>query len=764
MPVAISPGVYSRIYQLESYVQEVPSSTAFVALFSDKGVDNKLKFIASEEQLLKEFGKPNIVKYTKDFGQGLYIADQIALHSPSMYVIRCLPDDATYANLAIWLLRRPNIIHQNGGIDVRFEYQTDISGIPSINNNDEIADKIDPINYDKLYPLYIADENGDLHQLTVDDTGNLAVGPVVTGVDETPVLLNFSGNAYRLSWNTGTSAFVMTDLGAIQPGDNIPNFFLKSPNGTIYMIIALDASTPGTQDVTTTYQASAWDTVKFLFMMGPEWRGEHGNNYKFKFEPSSNMKNVYDLSFYEKTDDGDWAIKGTYAVSFDPNMIDTVGESNFIKHVVDTYADDIRVIIDEEDVDVVKEEILGSFNVVEYDGTRKIPGIIDVVDIIDMPDQASVSGHYFITDRAGSTLFGYDAYVMNYDSTTDTWTTVFGPYDIGKIVYSQTKNKYYLHVGGGVLYDFNPYEMFLLVPPPTDRLFVMGSDGSLFTNTGIDRTVATNLLVQAYKGLLDPQIKNRDWLWIDLVYDCGYPKDVKDAIVTLSAEIRMDCVSIVDNGDNLSAEKAVERRIKENRWNTMFAAIYEPYIKVNDKFTGKQLWMSPIFEVCKLIALNDRINEVWYAVAGYTRGAIQDLKDLRYAPLLGERDQFYLNQINPIARFKDGDVIWGQLTSQRQPGPLQDLNIVRCVLYIDRALRHYYKYNLFDMNDYITWSTLEDQTISFLTDVKNRRGLYSFDVSTYADEYMIKRKMCQVNVILFPTRVLEKIMLNIGVK
>ena len=810
MPIAISPGVYSRIYQLESYVQEVPSSTAFVAFFSDKGVDNKLQFIASEEQLLKQFGKPNIVKYTKQFGQGLYIADQIALHSPSMYVIRCLPEDATFANLAFWLLKRPNIIIQGTSpvTDIRFGFEGDISGLESLNDQSEILDKFSARSYDKVPALYIEDTSSGSPPTTAvrlvitDDGGTVGVDlsdtkPLIQSNPDDPpppppVYVQYNNHAYRVTWDG--SAIQLVDEGALQTGDNIPKFYLKrfvttnanpelNNRWNFFSLITTDGTSLSSQNETLTYEADAWEFVKPLFIIETKWRGDYGNNYKFEFIPSANMDNVYELVVYEKTNDGDWAVKSSYAISFDPNMLDDVGESNFIKHVVDTYDSDLQVYIDEEQIDSVKEEVLDLLTITEYDGTRKTAGVVDCNDCLDyslIPDNASLptdpvdltEGYYFIKDRAGGDIFGYDGYLLYYDAanrewikdTTDPNRHPIGPLDYDTIIYSRKQDKYFTHVGSGRIFDFNPYELFLLSPPPTDRQLQMGSDGELFTSTGIDASVAEKLLIQAYQGLIDKDIINRDWIWIDLVYDCGYPKDVKDAIVTLASEIRRDCVAIVDNGDNLTAEKAIEARIKFNRWNTMYAAIYEPYIKIKDKFTSKDLWMTPIYEVCKLIALNDRINEVWYAVAGYTRGAIQDLKDLRYAPLLGERDQFYLNQINPIARFKDGDVLWGQLTSQRQPGPLQDLNIVRCVLYIDRALRQYYKYNLFDMDDYITWATLEDQTIAFLTDVKNRRGLYSFDVTVYADEYMIKRKMCQVNVILFPTRVLERIMLNIGVK
>jgi hypothetical protein len=161
-----------------------------------------------------------------------------------------------------------------------------------------------------------------------------------------------------------------------------------------------------------------------------------------------------------------------------------------------------------------------------------------------------------------------------------------------------------------------------------------------------------------------------------------------------------------------------------------------------------------------IIPRNDNVAEIWFAAAGFNRAAIDVIKELRYNPLLGDRDRLYLKQLNPIVKFSQGYVVWGQLTSQAKPSALQDLNIVRLVLYCKRALEQYCRFFIFEQNDPITWGEVSGSIVQFLEQIKNRRGLDSYAVEVGATAYERKTKKFHVNVTLNPTRVVEQIQLN----
>jgi hypothetical protein len=194
--------------------------------------------------------------------------------------------------------------------------------------------------------------------------------------------------------------------------------------------------------------------------------------------------------------------------------------------------------------------------------------------------------------------------------------------------------------------------------------------------------------------------------------------------------------------------------------NNYFVALYESYSKVSDPFTGQDVWFSPMYHMAYLLPRNDNVAEIWFAVAGFQRAAIDSIKELRYNPRLGQRDQLYLKQINPIVKFAQGYVMWGQLTSQAKSSALSDLNIVRMVLFAKRAIEQFCRFFIFEQNDPITWAAVSGQIVEFLEQIKKKRGLSDYSVEVGATEYERKTKRFHVNIILDPTRTVEQIELN----
>jgi phage tail sheath protein FI len=279
----------------------------------------------------------------------------------------------------------------------------------------------------------------------------------------------------------------------------------------------------------------------------------------------------------------------------------------------------------------------------------------------------------------------------------------------------------------------------------------------------LDTTIAKQVIVGGYAGLIDDNILDTENFYFSAVFDCGYPDDVKTSISTL-VQTRKDCVAILDNGDSSTFDVAVASRTSKHTFNNFYCALYEEYNKVYDQFTGQDMWVSPVYHMSYLLPRNDMVSEVWFAIAGFNRASIDTIKELRFNPKLGQRDQFYLKQLNPIVQFAQGYTVWGQLTTQAKPSAMQDLNIVRLVLYCKRALELFCRYFIFEQNDEVTWSQVSGQVTEFLENIKTKRGLYSYSVEVGATEYERKRKTFHVNVTLEPTRVVEKILLNFFIK
>jgi len=301
-----------------------------------------------------------------------------------------------------------------------------------------------------------------------------------------------------------------------------------------------------------------------------------------------------------------------------------------------------------------------------------------------------------------------------------------------------------------------------------------GSSGALFNVNGlIDSVTADQILSQAYNGTLSKttdsslfvdEVLDTENYYFTIVMDGGYPTNVKSSGLYTLVTTRKDCVGIIDNGDNTSPDTAMTARTSTHTYNTKYLALYECYSKVYDSFTGKDIWITPVYHMANILPFTDNVAELWYAAAGFNRATIATIKELRFSPLIGDRDRFYLNQINPIVKFNVGYTVWGQLTTQKRPSALQDLNISRLVLYIKRALEEFSKFYVFEQNDQFTWSRIQSEVNKFLKVIQNKRGLYDYSVKVYADDYMKKAKQIAVDVTLNPTRVVEQINLNFFIK
>jgi hypothetical protein len=654
----VSPGVYTKIIDLSTFVQAVPSTIGFMCGFSHKGRDNELLFLGSRAELISEFGEPNIVDFGKSYGQGPYIAYNFLGESGALFWIRLLPDDAQYANFRI-----DNQLVGDG------TSVTSITYVDSLNSKAEI-------------------------------TTNLAID-----------------------------------------GSKNPIVFLR-----------------------------------------PIGRGDYYNSLGIRLTQHSNptLSGVYVLDIYEKQSDDDEIIIESFEVSFDPNATDSAGESVFIGTVLEFYSSVLRADMEltsgdytsgyEQAVKTYDKEI-GTTTVVTTAGSATIRDVKQ--DFSDWEGVGTAVYTVIAKDSRGNELYGWlgassgvdgetiDVYSSNALTTqswaTDSTSTDFTNFDtVGAVTY--TVKKSYTNIASA----FTSSE-----PVPLRK----GSEGSLWVSGILDTDEADMLLEQGYTGILTnpntgnaaDEVLDTENVYFSIVLDAGYPVDTKTAISYLCTT-RRDCIGVLDNGDNVSVTAALTSRTTNHPYNNYFVSLYESYSKVSDPFTGQDIWFSPIYHMSYLLPRNDNVAELWFAAAGFNRGAIDNIKELRYNPRLGQRDQMYLKQINPIVQFSAGYVVWGQLTAQAKASALQDVNIVRLVLYCKRALEQFCRFFIFEQNDAITWGQVGGAITEFLEVVKNKRGLDAYSVEVGATDYEKKTKTFHVNIILEPTRVVEKIELNFFIK
>lgn len=303
-----------------------------------------------------------------------------------------------------------------------------------------------------------------------------------------------------------------------------------------------------------------------------------------------------------------------------------------------------------------------------------------------------------------------------------------------------------------------------------------GDSGGLFTPYGIntndldETSYPGKILADAYAGILSSSLDTtspvnavldtENYLF-DVVMDAGYPVRVKDTIAAL-AMTRADCLALIDNGDHYTATAAETTRTQGDMFsmNTPYASIYEPYTRVYDVYTGSDIFVPPTFHVSKIVGFNDRTTELWYPLAGFNRAIINNIKEMRYNPTLGDREAFIMAQINPIVKFNTGYALFSQRTTYRKSSALQEIHIIRLQMYINRVLTRFCRNFIFELNDDETRSSIRKEINVILAEIKSKRGLQSYAIDTPMSEYDIKRRRITVEITLQPTRSVEQIHLK----
>ena len=739
------PGIRTKIVDSSQYIEALSSNMiGFICICSEKGPDNVPRMTTSASDFIRTYGAPNSAKY----GQGGYVALQYLKTLSNLYVMRVLPNEATYAFKAMKLTSEDTVttttyqVDKNGNKVELVEAKEDNAVLVTA---EELALKDlativeENTTYDEegkvlTTPVVIIPESVDLNY-TIDPTVKMyGVRGKNRELGETEVTsMNPSGNIDMTGFKFTGKAFAAplsdTDETIVIKVSNSV-FEGLSEAGNNVTVVEFDASDPSSSvevpenlednevkvvetveternyvfndDVDTMYFNSVSQIVTAVndgdadIIFYPYGRGEYYNNIGFKLTKArKSYPGAFVIDVYTKSKDAARpSLVESFIVSFDREATDTSGASIFIEDVLDRYSEYIRCKCSE--------------NIGSYEESPE-----DTVDEDGNIAKKTVS---------------YDNLAM----------------------------ATYAFLDGG-------------------------SDGAMYTKSGaIDWSVMESPMIFAYSGseeLRNPEtdegngfIQDTEDFDISVVFDAGYSSNVKSAILDL-CQIRNTCFGILDNGEyvengNRSAKAAIDKRLTDNNWSDYRIALYEPYTKIYDAYTGKYVWMTPIYHVIDLMARTARDYDIFWAFAGMRRGAVStSIKDYRYLLQGGYRDQFKDEELNPILRFTNGgDLLWGNWTTQQTPSALKNIHVVLCLQYIQRTLERNLKQYIYEFNDEYTYALIKNSVNNFLSELQSQRALESFSVSVTATDYQKRNNQCEVNIDLKVTGVIEIINVTLNVQ
>lgn len=195
--------------------------------------------------------------------------------------------------------------------------------------------------------------------------------------------------------------------------------------------------------------------------------------------------------------------------------------------------------------------------------------------------------------------------------------------------------------------------------------------------------------------------------------------------------------------------------------NSSYATTYGNWVKVFDSASNKQVWVPYSGFAASLMA---RMDFVWEAPAGLTRGINNNISDIAIYPNQKERDQLYKISVNPLVFFpNEGFVTWGQKTLLAKPSAFDRINVRRVFLFLEKATLRTSKYFVFEPNTLFTRTQVVNVLSPLFENVKNKDGIRDYIIvcseKNNTDE-IIEQNQLKIDIYIKPTKVSEFILVD----
>lgn len=177
-------------------------------------------------------------------------------------------------------------------------------------------------------------------------------------------------------------------------------------------------------------------------------------------------------------------------------------------------------------------------------------------------------------------------------------------------------------------------------------------------------------------------------------------------------ELMGDRMAILDPPPGLNAQQIKEWRVDAAGYDSKYATLYWPWIKVFDPASGTNEFMPPSGHVAGIWGRNDDTRGVHKAPANEVfRGVV----DLELNITRAEHDQLNPTGINAIRSFPGrGTRVWGARTLSSDPA-WRYVNVRRLFNYVEKSILTGTHWAVFEPNDMELWGRVRRTISAFLT-------------------------------------------------
>ena len=200
-------------------------------------------------------------------------------------------------------------------------------------------------------------------------------------------------------------------------------------------------------------------------------------------------------------------------------------------------------------------------------------------------------------------------------------------------------------------------------------------------------------------------------------------EDVKSVQLAMIAhcELMSDRVAILDTPPGLNAQQVRDWRMNTAGYDSKYAALYWPWIKVTDPVAGKHVHVPPSGYLAGIWARNDSTRGVHKAPANEV---IRGVLSLELNITKGEHDTLNPVAVNCIRAFPgQGIRVWGARTLSSD-AEWRYLNVRRLFNYVEKSILNGTNWVVFEPNDPKLWDSVKRTVTMFLRRVWRDGALF----------------------------------------
>jgi phage tail sheath protein FI len=245
---------------------------------------------------------------------------------------------------------------------------------------------------------------------------------------------------------------------------------------------------------------------------------------------------------------------------------------------------------------------------------------------------------------------------------------------------------------------------------------------------GADGTIGNTEIVAAYNFFSNPDVVD-----VSLLISGPGNATVGASLIAL-AESRKDCMvflsplktNVVNNAGSESTSILTHRA---GFTSSSYAFMDSGYKYQYDRYTDVYRWVPLNGDIAGVCARTDQERDPWYSPGGLNRGIIKNVIKLAFNPTKTERDNLYVQGVNPVVTFQgEGTILFGDKTMLNRPSAFDRINVRRLFIVLEKTIARASRSSLFEFNDQFTRAQFVNLVEPYLRDVQGRRGITDFRV------------------------------------